>query len=91
MTAAPSTIWLSGSWSRPRSDSTRAVIPTDVAVERRAGDDRLEVRQPQVDAARYPRRNGAATPTTATSDDAAPTRSRRLQVRLEADLEQRAG
>ena len=32
ITAAPSTTWLSGSCSRPRSESTRAVMPTDVAV-----------------------------------------------------------
>jgi hypothetical protein len=32
MTAAPRIIWLSGSWRRFKSDSTRAVIPTLVAV-----------------------------------------------------------
>ncbi len=32
ITAAPRMIWPSGSCSRPRSDSTRAVIPTLVAV-----------------------------------------------------------
>src|SRR5687768_3507931 len=80
-TAAPSTTCDSRSCSRPRSASTRAVMPTDVAVSdaptTRAGSSG----SPSCVATRYPRAKGRTTPTRATVAAAPPTeRSRRRSV-----------
>ena len=63
ITAAPSTIWLSGSCSRPRSLSTRAVMPTLVAVKAAPATMHSILSWPKKWQTRYPPAKGSTTPT----------------------------
>ena len=73
MTAAPRMICPSGSCSRPRSERTRAVIPTLVAVRVAAATIETIVLCPSSRQAAKPSANGKTTPTTATASEVAPT------------------
>ena len=84
----PSTIWLSGSCRRPRSLSTRAVMPTLVAVRAAPATIDLDLRQAEKWQTRYPPANGSTTPAMATAVDDAPARSNWTQVGFQPDLEQ---
>ena len=75
MTAAPKTIWLSVSWRRPRSESTRAVIPTLVAVSVAPATSDGRWSSPNTWHTPYPNANGTTTPTMATAVEAPPTLS----------------
>ena len=96
MTAAPRMIRASGVRIRPESDSTRAVIPTEVAVSvaptKIAGGETVAAAargmrrvRPVADS---PRANGSATPTAATDERGRADPEHLAQIGLEPDLEQ---
>ena len=88
MTAAPRMIWLSGSCKRPRSERTRAVMPTLVAVIEAPATMATRFGSPRRRQAANPRANGRATPTAATAAEAPPTLRSLREIGLEADGEE---
>ena len=87
-TAAPSTIRASVVASARRSPKTRAVMPTLVAVSAAPRKIAVSVSQPRPTPAPAPATNGTATPMTATSIEARPTRPELGEVHLHADLDE---
>ncbi len=74
-TAAPRTTREAASWRRPRSERTRAVIPTLVAVRVAPMKTATSIGFPHQIASAYPSAKGQAIPTRATTEDWSPARS----------------